>query len=155
MPAGDLITGNWQVEIRGTLTGDGTIFTLDEPGISGLGAPPPKTHTDTPLDHADGTYQGRHFSASRLLTVPYVISVDEGTDEENAEAAGAAFVSLSALWVASETAVEMHFQLPGFGHRFVVGRPLGLADDLSLLRVCVARGLATFDCGDPTLTVVS
>lgn len=154
MPAGDLIDEPWQVELLATLTGAGTIYGLDEPGIVGLGAPPAKKN-DTDLGHDDGTYQGPHFSASRFLYIPYVVSIADGTDEENAEDAGAAFEVLSNLWVASFTAVELHFWIPGFGHRSVVGRPLGLADDLSLLRVGVCRGLATFECGRPTMTVES
>lgn len=148
MPAGDLLSAPYQVEIRGALTGQGTDFLIEEGGIVGLGAPPPKTN-DTDLGHDAGAYLGRDFTSVRILTIPYVIS------GEDADEAGALFFTLTELWEASETDIELHLQVPGFGHVTATGRPRGLADDLSLLHAGVARGLATFVCGNPTLTIES
>lgn len=153
MPAGDLITEDWQAELRATLTGKGTLYGFDEQGITGLGVT--VKSSDLPRQHAAGSYRGRDYADDHIVTIPYVISVNTGTDAEKAEAAGAAWVDLTELWAPSEsTDEELHLQLPGIGHVFFTGRPRGLVDDLRLLRVGVVRALATF-FADPEMTIVS
>lgn len=146
------LTQDWQVEIRGTVTGAGTDFQIEEGGISGLGVPPAKTN-DVDRGHASGAYFGRDYTGVRVITIPYVISVNEGTDAEKAANAGGLFLWLCDLWEASETDIVLAMQLPGFGQVSFEGRPRGLVDDLSRLSVGVARGLATFMCGYPEMLV--
>ena len=144
MPAGDLLNGNNQVEIRDTLTGFGTSWLLAFEGVGGLGVPQPKTG-DTDLGHAAGAYFGRDYAGVRILTVPYVIRAPKAT-------VGSLFRTLCGLWAPSETNLPLHLQLPGgIGHISVNGRPRGLAEDMSNLNVGLVRALATFVCGDPTI----
>lgn len=158
MPAGDLISLGaspvfGEVEIRGTLTGGNTVYGLEKGGITGLGVPPAKTH-DVDLAHAAGAYLGRDYAGIRIITVPYAL--DGGLSATPSATAGAAFVALSALWAASTTDIPLHLRVAGFGHISVSGRPRGLVDDLSdLHELGFVRALATFVCGDPTITVVS
>jgi len=147
MPAGDQLTADNQVEIRGSLTGRGTLWPLAFEGVGGLGVPQAKTG-DTDLGHAAGAYFGRDYSGVRIMTVPYVIRASRAT-------VGSLFRTLCVLWAPSETDLPLHLQLPGgIGHIFVNGRPRGLVDDMTYLNVGVVRALATFACGDPTITVV-
>lgn len=146
MPAGDLLVADHQIEIRGTLTGAGTPWLLAFEGVGGLGVPQAKTH-DTDLAHAAGAYFGRDFGGVRILTVPYIM---RGTTA----ATGAAFLNLNALWAPSEVDLPLHVRLAGLGHLSFVGRPRGLAEDLSQLNRGVARALATFACSSPAYTVV-
>jgi len=138
MPAGDLLTGDHQVEIRGTLTGRGTPWLLAFEGVGGLGVPPAKTH-DMDLGHAAGAYFGRDYGGVRILTVPYIMRGPTAT-------VGASFLNLRVLWAVSEIDIPLHMQLAGLGKLAFVGRPRGLAEDLTQLNVGVARALGTFAC---------
>lgn len=146
MPAGDLLTNDDQVEIRSTLTGYGTPWLIDIVNMQGLGVPNAKAR-DVDLGHAHGTYLGRDYTGPRIITIPYVLRGTPAT-------VGADFLTLCDLWESSETDIALHLQLAGFGHLSCNGRPRGLVDDLSALNFGAVRALATFVCGDPTLTVV-
>jgi hypothetical protein len=150
VPAGDLIAEDWQVEIRALLTGEGTDFELGEEGIGGLDDL--VEGKDTGLGHADGVYLGRDYNEPRTLTFPYEI-----TKPGDPSMAGSLYWgTLRPAWAKSEaTNLELHFQLPGIGHLMAVGRPRGLMPDLRLQKHGLIRALATFYCGDPTLTVVA
>lgn len=147
MPAGDLLVADYQAELRATLTGAGTVYEIDEDGISGLGVPGAKT-ADVDLGHSAGAYLGRDYTGMRVITIPYLVHAD------TAALAWSQFQTLSTVWASSETDVPLHLRLPGAVRLSCNGRPRGLADDLSLLGVGVVRALATFACGSPTLVRV-
>lgn len=148
MPAGDLVVADYQVELRTTLSGAGTAFALGPEGISGLGEPATKPQ-DSRLDHANGSYLGRDYYEPRVITVDYSLKTTTTTH------AGALLVSLKTMWARSEaTNLTLVLRLPGFGRVSVVGRPRGLVEDTRLIKHGYVRALATFYCGDPTITWV-
>lgn len=150
MPAGDLLTADYQVEIRGLLTGVGTNFLIGDEGISGLGDVDVKS-SDTDLAHADGVYLGRDHNGPRTITVPYLIR----KPGDPATAGSLFYGTLRPAWIKSEaTDLELHLRLPGVGHLKAVGRPRGLVSDLTRQKFGLIRAFATFYCGDPTLTVI-
>jgi len=148
MPAGALVSADWHVEIRGTLTGPGTDYQLGPRVIEGLDVPQAKSN-DVDLAHAAGVYQGRDYTGPRVISIDYAID-----GNSVAASAGSAFVALSALWAASETDLPLHMRVPGFGHIVFTGRPRGLLGDLSDLSIGFVRAQATFFCGNPAYTVV-
>lgn len=146
MPAGDLITAEWQVEIRGLLTGSGTVYRLGRQRISGLGRPPVKT-SDVELDGQWGSYAARDDQfGPRILIVDYVINEPTLAD------AMTSFDTLKTAWTAGGD-VELHFQLPGWGHRYVIGRTRGLEEDFADPRVLsgVLPVIAEFHALDPVI----
>ena len=145
MPAGDLVTADYQLELRSLLTGAGTSYPLGEEGVGGLGEPEAKSH-DTMLGHAPGSYLGRDYAGVRIITVPYLV---KGTTPANT---GTLFGNLRTAWATSETNLPLHLGLPGFGKLSVQGRPRGLFCDMSQQKHSLIRAMATFVCGDPTLT---
>lgn len=155
MPAGDLLSGDHQVELRavlfGVVAGDGGFgFSIDEAGIDGLGVPPTKT-ADTPLDGQDGSFGAPDFLDVRVLTIPINISgVDEGDVMD-----GLAILNEAWLPASDGVDLELHMQLPGWGHIKVLGRPRGATPGSY---VEVGAGwlpvLCRFDCLDPTITVL-
>ncbi|MEJ7763888.1 MAG: hypothetical protein WKF86_00165 [Acidimicrobiales bacterium] len=144
MPAGDLVIADNQLELRTVLSGFGTSFPIAFENLSGLGVPEAKT-SDIEFGHAPGAYLGRDYSEVRIITVPYVL---RGTPLS----VGANFRTLCVMWAVSETNLPLHARLPGLGKFTVTGRPRGLVDDLTQLNIGVVRALATFVCGDPTIT---
>lgn len=147
MPAGDLITADWQIELRAALMGAGTSFLFPRPGgIKGLGVPPVKTN-DVELDLADGSYAGRDFHGPRLITVSFF------TKETSASLALDRLESLNGIWAPSTTDLELHFRLPGWRFK-VSGRPRGLDDDIDAALFGHVKAMATFFCPTPTITLV-
>lgn len=149
MPAGDLITADFQFELRALLTGAGTDYEIGpRPArIAGFGRAAPKT-SDVELDLQAGSYAGPDYAASRLITIPYEIVIPN-----NAPTAMARFDSLSNAWAESTTDIALYFRLPHWGKRYVMGRPRGLAEDFGDLDVGIVRVLATFFAPDPTISV--
>lgn len=144
MPAGDLVVSDYQLEMRLTLTGEGTAYRLGPQGIGGLGDT--VKANDTPLAHAAGSYLGRDFEDTRTLTIDYLIV---GTSPA---AAMTSYVALRTMWAPSQaTTLPLHFRLPGMGKQVVYGRPRGLVEDLTGQKFGLLRALATFVCGDPTI----
>lgn len=151
MPAGDLLAADYQVEIRGLLTGDGTDYDLGERGIEGLDELPVDDSGDVPLDEEDGAHLGQDHTGPRTVTVDYLITVPG----DPAGAGALYFEDLRPAWAKStSTDLELHLQLPGFGHLMFTGRPRGLLADLTRQKHGLIRAFATFHCGDPTITVV-
>lgn len=146
MPAGDLVLGDYQFELRATLFGFGTDMNLDGPrlGISGFGLPDFKS-SDTPYGHADGSYAGDDYLASRILTLPFKIVKATEAD------AWAALATASTAWSPSMTDIPLYFQLPNWGKKYVNGRPRGLVEDTRLAQLGVIPILCTFFCPDPTI----
>ena len=145
MPAGDLVTQDYHLELRGLLMGPGTRFHFDGPW-SGLGLPTPKT-ADVDLEQGEGSYPGRDYLASRVLTFPI------GFGGSSAAEAMLDLLALSEAWqVSNATDLVLVAQLPGWEKWSVTGRPRGLVEDLTRLKSGEGRALATFVANDPTIT---
>ena len=141
---------NWQLEIRGTVTGTGTAWWTDRSRgrtVGGLGVPPPKT-ADTDLHGEDGAYGADEFMSTRILTWPYACDADD-------------FPALCALWepVEDNGDITITIQVPGWGVRELTGRPGPLVDDWSeafgaaVDRPLRVHALATFRALSPRLVV--
>lgn len=142
MAAGDLITLDYHLELRGLLMGPGTPYHFEGPW-TGLGFAGVKT-ADVELDQAPGVYPGRDYLAARVLTFP--LAFGGGTPA----ACMVAFRDLLAAWAPSTaTDVELWGRLPGWGTFTVTGRPRGLVEDLTGLKGGEGKALATFFCPDP------
>lgn len=144
MSAGDLIEKDHQFELRGTLHGTGTTFDNDRGGWTGLGLPAWKTQ-DVELDGDDGSFLGRDYYASRILTFPVTW---HGTQAEVMES----LLDLTDAWSRSSSDLELWMRLPGWGLFYVTGRPRGLQEDLSRLASGEGAALLTFVAGDPAIT---
>lgn len=154
MPAGDLIEArpstDWPlVELRATLMGKGTGYLIGPPGIRGLGVK--VKDADIDLAHDRGDHAAEDYEGPLQITVPLLI----GSNESTAADAASGFVAMRAVWTASASDLELHLQLPGWGHIYVTGRPRGLDDDLVELEGGVVAALAHFKANDPTITVVA
>lgn len=150
MPDGDLITDDWQVEIRGLLTGRGTTWRLGPKRIKGLGIANVKT-ADVDLDGQDGTFGSPDYRGTRVLFVDYVINA------ATVDAAYDAFATLAAAWVPATANIQLHMRLPGFGHIYFTGRPRGLEDQSEDRRLLggVLPCVAEFHALDPTIYTVT
>ena len=146
MPAGDLVVGDYQFEIRATLFGFGTDTNVDGPrmGLRGFGLPDIKS-TDTDYAHAAGAFAGEDYLSVRTLSLPFKIVAATET------AAFAALSSASTAWAPSLTDIPLYFRLPSIGKKYVNGRPRGMVEDLSDARRGVIPILCTFVCPDPTI----
>lgn len=148
MTAGDLVTKDFQLEIRGKLHGPDSGIDTGAGGWTGLGTPGVKA-SKFDLDGADGSFLGRSFLTSRILTFPLVW---HGTSKADV------MLELSALVVAWDprTAVDLRLyaQLPGWGRFYVTGKPMGIAEDMGMLASLEGAGLATFEAGSPVITYV-
>lgn len=145
MAAGDLLSADWQLELRTSLFGAGQTWDNSTGGWTGLGGTATKTQ-DVSLDQTDGEIAGTDRRGPRLLTFPL---------ETGGSSPATAMADLSDLldaWAPSTTDVELHLRLPGWGHFMVAGRPRGAAEDLSLVHAGIVKVLATFYCPDPTIT---
>lgn len=147
MPAGDLVTDDYHLEVQGLLHGPTTRFHWTGPW-TGLGLPAPKTN-DVDLDDADGSYPGRDRLTSRVLTFPV------GFGGTTPAAVMDDLRTLSEAWTTVAVGqVELHAQLPGWGHFYVVGRPRGLVEDLTNLKGGEGLALLTFHALDPEIVFV-
>lgn len=135
-------TENYQASIRGVLMGVGTDYIFTKPGISGLGNPRSKT-ADVQLDGQDGAYASPEYMDVRTILIPLVIS--ETTDT----AAWNALKALKIAWMPSTSDLELHVQLPGWGHIYYLGRPRSLDDDCELVHDGVVTCIAEFLATDP------
>lgn len=134
------VSADYQVEIRDLLIGVPGESGLTGPigGLLSIGAKP----NDVDLGHADGTYQGPAYRAARALTVPMwfdALLIDD----------------FLAGWDVSSTDLELHMQLPFWGHIYVVGRPVGLVQGDMDLDAGTITALGMFTAGNPTIHTVS
>ena len=118
MAAGDLITGDWELEYNGVLMGDGTPFLIAE--IEGLLDLPDITSADTMRLRRHGLRAGDDFAQGRTITVTVeVTSTDTVTFNE----------AIDQLMLASTPGgnpIPLVFQIPGVagsGKRAVWCRP--------------------------------
>lgn len=145
MPAGDLITADYQIELRSTLMGAGTVYRLR--GFSGLGEPPVRAR-DVELFGQDGSVAAPDYRGPRVIIVELAI---------RGSSTAAAFTALDTLetaWAPSTTDIPLFWQLPGMGKVSVNGRPRGLEVELddSALFAGVIFCVGEFHALDPTIT---
>lgn len=146
MPAGDLVTEPYHLELRGKLHGPSTPIHWGTSGWAGLGHNVKSQDVD--LDQADGAVAGRDYLTSKVLTFPAEFG---GTGPANV------MLELGELleaWKPSVVDLELHAWLPGWEHFYVVGRPRGLTEDLSAMPKGEGRALLTFVAADPTIVFV-
>jgi hypothetical protein len=148
VPAGDLITLDYQVELRGLLMGKGTTFGIGPVPqmIEGLGTPRPKT-ADLDYTDADGAYGGKDRRDVRVVTVPLVIR------ETTSALAMTRLDELNDAWDVSIVDIPLYVRLPGWGKFHVNGRPRGLTADLGGVQWGAIEAMGTFYCPTPTITV--
>ena len=145
MPAGDMLTANYEHEIDAYLIGDDDPWCVDN--VTGWVGSSVTAH-DVDLDLADGSVAATDVRSARVITLELYCTLAD--DDEVFEAID----DLQQAW-AIGTDVELHAMLPHFGHVYVVGRcrDLAVADlrDAPHGRVEVQ---ATFVANDPTIHVV-
>lgn len=147
MAAGDLISNDYEIELRTTLMGgDTTNFPIDyERGsLSGL-VDVVTSQAETPFAHADGSYIGESRDAARTVTIAIVV---EGS---TATATGDNLETMRTVWAPASAAIPLYFQLPGFGKQYVNGWPLGITADIRNLPFGHVPILASFRITDPTI----
>lgn len=132
------------VELEGLLTGIETPYDIVmPPGIRGLGVRAKTSRS--PYHGHHGTYGAPDFQASPVITVPYAIGGVTPAEAMNY------FAILRESWSPVVEDVELHLRLPGWGHIYLLGRPVGLDDDLVELGAGEIGALATFEALDPTI----
>lgn len=148
MPAGDLITADYQFELDGVLYGAGaSTWDNDEmpwTGFFGLEV----RDQDTELNLVDGGVAASDTNPSRVVTMPISTARALLTPEEAFAAADALEVAWSA-----DGDKELHFQLGG-SHQYLLGRARGASIDVSLVAQGVVRALVKFKANDPTKQAV-
>ena len=146
MPAGDLVTEPYHLELRGKLHGPGTSIHWGTDGWGGFG------HTvksqDVELDQADGSVAGRDYLSSLVLTFPAEFG-GSGPADVMLDLA-----DLLEAWGPSVVDLELHAWLPGWEHFYVVGRPRGLVSNLSRMPRGEGAALLTFVANDPRIIFV-
>ena len=138
------ISADWQGNLRSLTFGAGTDWQIDEPGISGLGSPPPRSF-DQERGNLPGDVGGSDVAARRILTIPLV-----GAFASPALALDG-LESLKTAFADAVVDLALDLRLPGYpstGRRYY-GRPRGLDADLSRLRAGAIRVLASFHALDP------
>lgn len=146
MPAGDLVTLNWHLEIRALLHGPGTLYMVDRErgAYKGLGTPAPKANT-VPLDQADGAYGAPEYSGTRIITAAFMIKASTPAAAMNALAAA------NTAWASSTSDIPLYLKLAGWGKFHVNGRPRGLDEDISRAELGIIPILCSFEALTPTI----
>lgn len=146
MAAGDLITADWQVEIRTTLFGSGNypIKTLD---VSG----PAIIQQDVPKLLSDGDFQG--FATYGPLFVTVVFDVI-GTTAANLETR---IATAKTAWAKATSDIEFVWRLGGTKYK-VSGRPIEfdrpvITPDVKVHNRAI-NARAQFKAGNPTVTTI-
>lgn len=147
MPAGDLITGDYQWELAATLFGDTTTISVVK--FTGMAPVVRAVATDRTL--RDGAAVGTDTNATRSFE--WELEIEDPGDPSGAMTA---YVALMGAFDATASGLdELHMQLPGLGHVKIEGRPRGMTDDgLVDLWLGYVRCVARFDATEPTWTAV-
>jgi hypothetical protein len=146
MAAGDLITGDWQAELRTTLMGGASDYTIVEFDIT----PAVIVSNDLPKLLADGEFQGAQFRGPVLVTLTMNVT---GTSQ--ADLLGN-IDALATAWRPASSNLTFVVRVPQLGKRSVEGRPIEFevppfsSETLPSLTVFGVR--AQFKAGDPTWT---
>lgn len=145
MAAGDLVTTAWQFELRTLLHGEGTSYVIERSGairgLVGVGTNMPETE----YAHAAGSFAGDAFESARTATFAMEIEGTSATD------AGTKYIAMRTAWAPSSSNLPLYFNLPGWGKRYVNGRPLGLVEDMRTADFGLIPVLASFRITDPTI----
>lgn len=148
MPAGDLITGDWQAELRTTLMGGSSNY-----GITAIEITPPDIRShDLPKLLTDGEFQGPQDKGPIYVTLTMNVT---GTSETNLIAN---LDTLETAWAKSSTDLTFVLRLPNWGKRSVSGRPFlysvpPLVPAETRTPARTIRGVrAQFKAGTPTWT---
>lgn len=148
MAAGDLITADYQVEIRTTLMGPGTNYPirfLDGVSLPGI------VSNDLPKLLADGDFQGFSTYGPRFVTVTFDVVGSTAATLESRTA------TLETAWAKATSDIYLVWRLGGTKYR-VSGRPIEFdrpmitPDTHVTHRAIGAR--AQFKAGDPTVTTI-
>lgn len=146
MAAGDLVTTDFHLELRGHLLGPGTRYHFDGPWGGLFPAVKANDRADT---SADGGAAGVDRLDVRVLTFPVGFGGPGGPSDAMDD-----LRALAVAWRRSQGDEELWGQLPGLGRFRVWGRPRGLAEDLTMLKAGEGRALATFAAvDDPRLYI--
>lgn len=146
MPADLSVVADWTFALRSTLMGDGTAYGIDRRrgAISGLFDTLVK-QPEIEYAHAPGAFAAEGYAAAR--TVTFALVVEGGTPT----ATGDGLEVMQTVWAPSTTDLSLTFQMPGFGRRFVNGRPLGIVVDYSTPDFGLIPVLASFRITDPAI----
>ena len=149
MAAGDLITQNYQIELRTTLIGASTNYPIRN--LDGVSAVVPIIRKDLPKLLVDGVFQGTHTYGSRVVTVTMDVV---GTTAANLETR---MVTLETAWAKATSDIFFCIQLGGVKKRCsgrVIGfdrPPLNPTEAVNFRCIGVR---AQFEAGDPTWTTI-
>lgn len=146
MAGGDLVSQDFQYELRTTLVGASTDYELDHDrrgAYTPLGIVSVKSR-DVDLASGDGSYAGADRKGPRIFVLPLVYG---GTPE----ACGAAIQSMETMWAAATSDVLLYGRIPGVTKFYAQGRPRGLGVDASDLHFGIVRFTATFVALTPAL----
>lgn len=125
MPAGDLVTQNYMIELRAVAAGRGTDvhFAEDRGGVTGL-FDEPAVLASTSYGHAPGAFVGSARKPERLVIAAMLVTGDTEAD------VATTVLSLRTAWAASSgeppADEQLWFQWPGFGKGYFLGQPQGL-----------------------------
>ena len=149
MAAGDLLTANWQVELRTTLMGSTTNYPIR--GLDGVSTVVPIVRKDVPKLLVDGVFQGTHTYGSRVITVTMDVVVTTAANLETRMA------TLETAWAKATSDIFLCVQLGGVKKR-CSGRvvefdrpPLNPTEAVTFRCIGVR---AQFEAGDPTWTTI-
>lgn len=145
MPAGDLVVQEGQIELAATLMGAGAdvIIHRTRGGVRGLRGGDMKL-TESDYAHADGSFIGEVFRASKTITVALLIT------GATVAATNANVDAMDALWNRSTTADEpLYVWLPGMPSKcHVNGRPLSIVFEEEQQVLKHVPALALFRLGE-------
>lgn len=111
-----------------------------EDGLQGV--PKPKTR-DVTLHGQAGMYAPPDYVGARTVLVTLVIGEDDDA------ATFDAVETLNTVWAASTVDIPLYFRLPGWGKRYLVGRPRGL--DVNMIGKHAVGCVGEFFAADPTI----
>lgn len=133
------------VELRGVLMGHNQTVRIGPPGVRGLGVTVKSVDTDLAHDHGD--YPAEDFNGPLTLTVPLLFGAGAGATPSTA---WSDYWAMRPVWSAGGDE-ELHLQMPGVGHVYVIGRARGLDEDPIRLKSGLVAALATFKANNPTV----
>jgi hypothetical protein len=145
MAAGDLITADGQIEMRGLLIGSGTDFLISDDGIDGFGTTDLRT-SDVARPQAHGLFQQRTWLGQRDIDFEILVVGDTQAEVlTNLQTLGEAFAP------ASSTEAEALALRVGGSVFLAYGRPDKTAADVSLIQSGLAKVKTRFVATDPLL----